>query len=55
MSKPLESLNPATHAEDIDQNLVVSPPNIISPVGDRIRYLANPVGPVALAILVCSF
>jgi hypothetical protein len=29
----------------MDQNLMVSPPNIIEPVGDLIRYLPKAVGP----------
>ena len=29
----------------MDQNLIVSPPNMISPVGDLIRYFPKAVGP----------
>ena len=45
ISNPNDVLNDSTHWDCIDQNLMVSPPNMISLVGDRIKYLPKEVGP----------
>ena len=41
-----EPLKGSNHGPLKSQNLIVSPPNIISPVGDLMRYLPKPVGPI---------
>ena len=46
-SKPLGPLRGSNQGARRSQKRIVSPPNIISPVGERIRYLPNPVGPWA--------
>ena len=49
-SSPFGPRSGSTHGERISQKRIVSPPKIISPVGERIRYLPNPVGPCAEAM-----
>jgi hypothetical protein len=44
-SIPSDDLSPSIHCASMDQNLIVSPPNMISPVGDLIRYFPKAVGP----------
>ena len=42
----LEPLRGSNHGPRKSQKRIVSPPKIISPVGERIRYLPKPVGPI---------
>nr|YP_001152193.1 ORF71b [Pinus koraiensis]ABP35436.1 ORF71b [Pinus koraiensis] len=46
-SKPLGPLRGSNQGARRSQKRIVSPPKIISPVGERIRYLPKPVGPWA--------
>ena len=39
----------------MDQNLIVSPPKMTSPDGERIRYLGKAVGPYDEETLMPSF
>ena len=55
MSKPPELRRGSTQPEDMDQNLIVSPPKIISPEGDLIRYLGRAVGPWFEETLIPNF
>src|SRR6056300_898670 len=49
-SRPFGPRSGSTHGARISQKRIVSPPKMISPVGERIRYLPNPVGPCAEAM-----
>nr|TKW00582.1 hypothetical protein SEVIR_8G119460v2 [Setaria viridis] len=46
-SKPLGPLRGSNHGARRSQKCIVSPPKITSPIGERIRYLPKPVGPLA--------
>jgi hypothetical protein len=52
MSNPNDVRKGSTQEACMDQNLIVSPPNIISPVGDRMRYFPRAVGPCDEAICI---
>ena len=45
MSNPTEVRKGESQLALMDQNLIVSPPNIIEPDGDLITYLPKAVGP----------
>ena len=47
ISKPFGPRNGSTHGARKSQKRIVSPPKIISPLGERIKYLPKPVGPCA--------
>ena len=49
-SSPAGPLHGSNHGERRSQNLIVSPPRMISPVGERIKYFPRPVGAWAAAI-----
>ena len=44
-SNPFGPRNGSSHGPRKSQKRIVSPPKMISPVGERIKYLPNPVGP----------
>jgi len=47
ISKPFGPRSGSTHGARKSQKRIVSPPKMISPDGERIRYLPRPVGPCA--------
>ena len=51
ISNPFGPRNGSNHGARKSQKRIVSPPKIISPLGERIKYFPNPVGPCADATL----